>query len=301
MGVAVRKPSWWLTVLWFLLALLPLPALWGRAAPRAVGLAFLLQAALYFGVGYLGSGRLGYGTALLATAMLGGAQLMLRAVWLGSLGVWWGVLLIDFAAALGGALLWRWRASHYGADFHFDLIAPWYERLIHPQDPHHLLEVLQLAPEHRVLDAGGGTGRVAQFLKPARQVVVADLSVGMLRYALEKEGLQAAAALTEQLPFPDGTFDRIVMVDALHHVFEQEASVRELWRVLAPGGRLVIEEPDFNLPLVKALALGEKVLLMRSHFLLPQQIAALLPPEARVEVVATSGMADVVATKPAQA
>ncbi len=301
MGVAVRKPAWWFTVLWFLLALLPLPALWGRAAPGAVGLAFLLQAVLYFGVGYLGSGRLGYGTALLATALLGAGQLALRALALGGFGLWWGTLTLDFAAALAGALLWRWRASHYGADFHFDLIAPWYERLIHPQAPRRLLEVLQLAPEHRVLDAGGGTGRVAQFLKPARQVVVADLSEGMLRYALEKDGLQAVAALTERLPFPDGVFDRIVMVDALHHVFEQEASVRELWRVLAPGGRLVIEEPDFNLPLVKALALGEKVLLMRSHFLLPRQIAAFLPPEARVEILTADGMADIVATKPPRA
>jgi len=300
-GVAVRKPSWWLTALWFLLAVLPLAAWWSQRRPGAVGLAFLLQAGLYFGVGYLGSGRLGYGTALLATARLGGGQLALQAAWLGKPGLWWGFLLVDFAAALGGALLWRWRAAHYGADFHFDLIAPWYERLIHPQDPQRLLEILQLAPEHRVLDAGGGTGRVAQFLKPARQVVVADLSAGMLRYALEKDGLQAAAALTEQLPFPDDTFDRIVMVDALHHVFEQEASVRELWRVLAPGGRLVIEEPDFNLPLVKALAVGEKVLLMRSHFLLPRQIVAFLPPEAEVEIVTGGGMADIVATKPDRA
>ena len=294
----MRKPSGWLTALWLAFALVPLPAVWAQSTPRWVGLAWLAQAVLYFGVGYVGSGRLGYGTALLATLVLGGVQLLWRAAWLGTAGFWWGTLGLDLVAALAGALLWRWRAAHYGADFHFDLIAPWYERLIHPQDPAHLLEVLRLAPTHRVLDAGGGTGRVAQFLRPARQVVVADLSVGMLRYASAKPGLQTVAALTERLPFPDGVFDRVVMVDALHHVFEQEASVQELWRVLAPGGRLVIEEPDFRLPLVKALALGEKILLMRSHFLLPRQIAAFLPPEARVDIIAAHGMADIVATKP---
>jgi len=296
-GVAVRPPSWRLTAFWFLLALLPLPAWWGQAAPRAAGLALLGQGALYFGAGYLGSGRLGRGAVLPAALVLGGGQLALRAAWLGQPGLWWGTLLADLVAAWGGALLWRWRAAHYGADFHFDLIAPWYERLIHPQDPHRLLHVLHLAPEHRVLDVGGGTGRVAQFLKPARQVVVADLSVGMLRYARAKPGVQAAAALAEQLPFPDGVFNRVVMVDALHHVFRQAAAVQELWRVLAPGGRLVIEEPDLNLPLIKALAAGEKILLMRSHFLRPQQIAALLPPEAEVEIITAHGMADIVATK----
>ncbi|NPA93264.1 MAG: methyltransferase domain-containing protein [Chloroflexi bacterium] len=293
----MRRPSRFLVALWFVLTLLPLPALLNQRAPGWSGIAFLLQVVLFLGVGYLGSGSLGYGTALVSTMVLGLGQLTLRRVWLGNWGFWWATLGIDLAAAFVGALLWRWREEHYGADFHFDLIAPWYERLIHPQDPTRLLEALQLTPESRVLDAGGGTGRVAQFLQPAQQLVVADLSVGMLRYAKEKPGVQAVAALTEQLPFPPATFDRIVMVDALHHVFQQEKSVQELWRVLAPGGRLIIEEPDFNLPIIKALALGEKILLMRSHFLKPEEIAALLPPEAHVEITSQSGMAHIIATK----
>ncbi len=293
----MKKTPLWLTLLWFALALLPLAAWLNAHAPQWAGIAFLVQVAVFFGVGYLGSASLGHGTALLATLLLAAGQLGVRQWWLGNIGFWWATLAVDLAASLAGALLWRWRQEHYGADFHFDLIAPWYERLIHPQDPARLLEALQLTPESRVLDAGGGTGRVAQFLQPARQLVVADLSVGMLRYAQEKPHVQAVAALTEQMPFPDGTFDRIVMVDALHHVFEQAKSVRELWRVLAPGGRMIIEEPDFNLPIIKALALGEKLLLMRSHFLYPKEIAALLPPEARVEITSEHGMAHIIVTK----
>ena len=293
----MKKPQRWLTLLWFVLALLPLAAWLNQQAPRWTGIAFLLQVVLFLGVGYLGSATLGYGTTLLATVVLAAGQLALRHWWLGSTGFWWATLVAALLASLAGALIWRWRQEHYGADVHFDLIAPWYERLIHPQDPARLLEALQLTPESRVLDAGGGTGRVAQFLQPARQLVVVDLSVGMLRYAQEKPGVQAVAALTERLPFPDATFDRIVMVDALHHVFEQAASVSELWRVLAPSGRLIIEEPDFNLPIIKALALGEKLLLMRSHFLYPEEIAALLPPEARVEITSQRGMAHIIVTK----
>ena len=293
----MKRPPLWLALLWFVLALLPVAPWLSQTAPRWAGIAFLVQVALFFGVGYLGSGTLGYGTTLLATALLAGGQIALRQWWLHSAGIWWATLAVALFASLGGALLWRWRQEHYGADFHFDLIAPWYERLIHPQDPTRLLEALQLTPESRVLDAGGGTGRVAQFLQPAAQLVVADLSVGMLRYAKAKPNVQAVAALTEQLPFPDGTFDRITMVDALHHVFEQEKTVRELWRVLAPGGRLVIEEPDLNLLAIKALALGEKLLLMRSHFLYPREIAALLPENATVEITSRSGMAHIIATK----
>ena len=47
------------------------------------------------------------------------------------------------------------------------------------------------------------------------------------------------------------------MVDALHHVADQEATIRELWRLLKPGGRIIIEEPDIRRFEVKLLALIE--------------------------------------------
>ncbi len=65
------------------------------------------------------------------------------------------------------------------------------------------------------------------------------------------------------------------MVDALHHVFNQRQTLAELWRVLAPGGRIVIIEPDIHKFAVKLIAVAEKILLMRSHFLPGEKIAAL--------------------------
>jgi demethylmenaquinone methyltransferase/2-methoxy-6-polyprenyl-1,4-benzoquinol methylase len=54
--------------------------------------------------------------------------------------------------------------------------------------------------------------------------------------------------------------------------------------VLKPGGRIVIEEPDIRTFAVKLIALGETILLMGSHFLTPDQIAALFPAgQTRVE------------------
>ena len=158
---------------------------------------------------------------------------------------------------------------------HFDLIAGLYDRSGQFQVSETLSGLLSLAPNCLLLDAGGGTGRVAGALRSlVGNVIVADLSRGMLRRASAK-GLATVCAPVELLPFPSDSFDRIIMVDALHHVIDQGQTARELFRLLAPGGRIVIVEPDIRKTLVKIVAIGEKVLLMRSHFLMGENIAAL--------------------------
>lgn len=161
---------------------------------------------------------------------------------------------------------------------HFGILAPFYDRLIPDRTSEKLIELVGLPVRGPLLDAGGGTGRVAKaLLGLADRVVVADLSIKMLRQAAGKGDLLRAASHTECLPFPDKTFERIVMVDALHHVCSHVETATEMWRVLKPGGRIVIVEPDVSTLAVKFVALAEKVALMRSHFLAPQRIEALFP------------------------
>jgi len=171
---------------------------------------------------------------------------------------------------------------------HFRVLAPFYERFIQPREPEKILSQLGLPqPEGAVLDAGGGTGRVAQFLVGRTdQVVVADQTFEMLKEAHRKQGVTAVNSLTEDLPFANDHFCCIIMVDALHHVENQAATIHELWRVLKPGGRIIIEEPDIRNFRVKLLAIGEKLALMRSHFLSPEQIFSLFSTEAikKIEV-----------------
>jgi demethylmenaquinone methyltransferase/2-methoxy-6-polyprenyl-1,4-benzoquinol methylase len=167
---------------------------------------------------------------------------------------------------------------------HFGFIAPLYNRQKEYLSLDTMLEVARLPTDGRLLDVGGGTGRVAFALRDkARQVFVADPSLGMLHFANSKTGLHAVAAFSENLPFPDDFFERVIMVDALHHVMDQSKTARELLRVLEPGGRMVIEEPDIRTFGIKLVAIAEKMLLMRSHFYSPLQIASLFPAEkARV-------------------
>lgn len=158
---------------------------------------------------------------------------------------------------------------------HFGFLAPYYDRVLKFREAEALVRRLALPVTGLILDAGGGTGRVAQALAGmAGQVVVTDVSLGMLAQAREKE-IPVICGAGEKLPFPSGAFDRVLMVDALHHVHDHADTARELWRVLAPGGRLLIVEPDIRVLAVKGIALFEKLMLMRSHFLSPVNIAGL--------------------------
>lgn len=156
---------------------------------------------------------------------------------------------------------------------HFGILAPVYEKYIKPKYPEKLSELVQLPIKGKLLDVGGGTGRVSQFfVKDVGDLVIADLSHKMLVESKSKSNLLPTCNHSEYLPFPDESFERIIMVDVLHHVCDQQQTIKELWRVLRPGGRIVIEEPDIHHWAVKLIALGEKLALMRSHFLDAAQV-----------------------------
>ncbi|MEZ5366239.1 MAG: class I SAM-dependent methyltransferase [Bryobacterales bacterium] len=88
----------------------------------------------------------------------------------------------------------------------------------------------------RVLDAGAGEGRYAQYF-PGRRYVGIDLAVGDA--AWDYSGIDALGDLAK-LPFPDDTFDAALNIVTLEHVPEPLAVLREIARVLRPGGRLFL-------------------------------------------------------------
>jgi demethylmenaquinone methyltransferase/2-methoxy-6-polyprenyl-1,4-benzoquinol methylase len=160
---------------------------------------------------------------------------------------------------------------------HFDLLAPIYDLVIPPPDPDRLRRLLRLPTAGRVLEAGGGTGRVSSELVPlVGTLVINDLSRPMLAQAQSKGSLHPVQSYVERLPFPNASFDRVFAVDALHHFSDHQAAIGELLRLVRPGGRMVIEEPDIKRFPVKLMALLEKLALMNSHFLSAEEISALV-------------------------
>lgn len=91
------------------------------------------------------------------------------------------------------------------------------------------------------LDAGCGKGRFARVLKdqnPQVAIVALDLALAMLAHV--RPPLHACCATLTQYPFRDNSFDFVFATESLEHAVDIDAAVRELTRVLKPGGRLVI-------------------------------------------------------------
>ncbi|NBD20993.1 bifunctional demethylmenaquinone methyltransferase/2-methoxy-6-polyprenyl-1,4-benzoquinol methylase UbiE [Aquabacterium fontiphilum] len=115
---------------------------------------------------------------------------------------------------------------------------------------------------HKVLDIAGGTGDLSQaFAKrvgPAGMVVHTDINEAMLstgRDRLLNHGLALPTTLcdAEKLPFPNNTFDIVTVAFGLRNMTHKDRALKEMCRVLKPGGRLlVLEFSKVAKPLEKA-------------------------------------------------
>ncbi len=170
---------------------------------------------------------------------------------------------------------------------HFNFLGPVYDLVFHGNPNSKIIELLELNPNLSILDVGGGTGRISAILRDiSPHVTLVDSAFSMLKIAKEKDILTVLAT-AENLPFNRNSFDRIIMVDAFHHVADHQQTVYEMWRLLKPGGKLIIEEPDIKRCFVKVLAIFEKLLFMRSHFVDPDFIADMFKfaKESKSEIV----------------
>lgn len=97
----------------------------------------------------------------------------------------------------------------------------------------------------RLLDLGCGTGALAELVLgrvPGARVTCVDLSPRMAEAARSRLGGGAEVLLgsAERLPFRDGAFDAAWCNDSFHHYPDPERAAFQAWRVLAPGGALVV-------------------------------------------------------------
>lgn len=148
----------------------------------------------------------------------------------------------------------------------FDVFAPAYDWVMPPADGESLLVGLDRAqrPVRRVVDVGGGTGRGVRALDVAEGIVV-DPATGMLQRARE-HGLTAIRGDGASVPLGTATVDAVLVVDALHHVLDQQGVLEEGYRILRPGGILVVREFDPTTVRGRLLTLGERAVGFDSTF-----------------------------------
>lgn len=114
----------------------------------------------------------------------------------------------------------------------------------------------------RVLDLAGGTGdltaKFSRLVGETGEVVLADINDSMLKMGREKlrnlgivGNVSYVQANAEALPFPDNYFDCITISFGLRNVTEKDKALRSMFRVLKPGGRLLVLE--FSKPLLAPL------------------------------------------------
>lgn len=126
-----------------------------------------------------------------------------------------------------------------------------------------VIELSGVRPGHRVLDIAGGTGdlalRFSRLVGEHGQVVLADINESMLAVGRDRlldsavvDNVVFVQADAQLLPFPDDSFDCVCIAFGLRNVTDKAQALRAMWRVLKPGGRLLILE--FSKPVNPVLA-----------------------------------------------
>ncbi|GIW59911.1 MAG: hypothetical protein KatS3mg087_0977 [Patescibacteria group bacterium] len=117
-----------------------------------------------------------------------------------------------------------------------------------------ILNGLDIQDTDKVLDAGGGDGFYTKLVHSlsAAQITLFDFDPRALDSArqnlqgLDRIAIQQGSVM--ELPFPDNTFDKIICTEVLEHVPDDNLAMRELLRVLKPGGKLAVTVPNHNFP-----------------------------------------------------
>ena len=156
-------------------------------------------------------------------------------------------------AALGAGVFW-WARTHPSA---FPYAGRALLDVTHPFITHERLrEVLEPKPGERILEIGPGTGyyaiSAAEWVGPNGRLTVLDVQQEYLDHTIQaatERGLanvEPVLADAAALPFPDDTFDGAYLVTVLGEVPEGDSALRELRRVVKPGGRIVFGETPLD-------------------------------------------------------
>jgi len=109
-----------------------------------------------------------------------------------------------------------------------------------------VLDGLDLPQQARILDAGCGSGRNMVELASRGTVTGIELSQTSVALARERERGEVVAGSILQMPFAEDSFDLAMSLDVIEHLEDDLAALRELRRVVAPGGALLVTVPAYQ-------------------------------------------------------
>jgi SAM-dependent methyltransferase len=113
-----------------------------------------------------------------------------------------------------------------------------------PREVAALTRLMEPEPAHRLLDVGCGDGYLtSRFAKSVREVVGIDPDpkmIAMARCLNPGQSFHFDEGVAEELPYASGSFDRVVAVSVVEHFQDPAAGLKEMGRVLRPGGVLAI-------------------------------------------------------------
>jgi len=109
-----------------------------------------------------------------------------------------------------------------------------------------VIKGLGLPQNARILDAGCGSGRNMVELSRYGDVSAIELSQASVALARERDAGEVVEGSVLEMPFPDSSFDLAASLDVIEHLEDDVAALRELRRVVAPGGALLATVPAYQ-------------------------------------------------------
>ncbi len=135
----------------------------------------------------------------------------------------------------------------------------------------------QLYPQRgKLIELGCGMGFLLKaFAEDGWDVTGIEPDRGFCDYIERKQGLRALPAILEDSGTPDNSVDVVVFLHVIEHVPDPLATLQAIFRVLKPGGHLVLETPRYDSLMFKLLGKRERSLeLRRAHLFLHDRHAA---------------------------